>query len=262
MIDTHTHIYSDEFIEDIDTVIERAQKNGVKYILLPNVDAPSLNEIKQTVSNYPGYCLPMYGLHPTSVDDNYKENLAMIFSEAECNGDAIAVGEIGLDLYWDKTWQEQQVKAFEWQIDYAQAHNLPMSIHCRNAYALLFGVLSNYDAEKIVGSLHCFSGTAEDAQHVVEKYPNLMFGFNGTLTYKTSHLRDILKQIPHNRILFETDAPYLSPIPHRGKRNEPSYLTKVAACAAEVLSLSTSEIEKITDANAIRLFRLEASTDK
>lgn len=257
MIDTHTHIDGEEFESDRDQIIDRAKKAGVTKILLPNIDMMSLLALDESCNMYPDICCPMYGLHPTSVAEDYKTQLEAIFMAADVDDRKVGVGEIGLDMYWDDKYREEQKDAFAWQIDYAIGHQLPMSIHIRNAFPEMFEVFGRYDGKLLVGSLHCFSGSEEDAMKCVRDYPNLMFGVNGTLTYKKSLLPEIFaKHIPFDRVLIETDAPYLSPLPHRGERNEPSFLPLVIKKLAEVYNKTEIDVERMTDANATKLFGL------
>lgn len=256
MIDTHTHIYSSEFAQDIAEVVQRAIDAGVHSILLPNCDVASLREITDTCKQFPQTCKPMFGLHPTCVTDNFRSDLETIFKAAEEYGDFVAVGEIGLDLYWDQSMLAQQQEAFAWQIDYAIRKGLPMSIHCRNAFEEMHSTLAAFNPNDIVGVLHCFSGTSGDAERIVSQYPHLMFGFNGTFTYKNSTLPETIKLIPTDRIVVETDAPYLAPVPLRGKRNEPSNIPIIIERMAEALGISPQQLEQITDSNATRMFNL------
>lgn len=257
MIDTHTHIDGEEFEQDRNEVISKAKEAGITHILLPNIDTMSLLAMDESCNLYPDICHPMYGLHPTSVADDYKQQLEYIFAAADVDKRIVGVGEIGLDLYWDDKYKAEQAEAFKWQIDYAIKHQKPMSIHIRNAFELMYDVFQNFEAEKLVGSLHCFSGTIDDAKKCTEKYPNLMYGVNGTFTYKNSPLPQIFAEvIPLEKVLLETDAPYLSPLPNRGKRNEPSNLKFVLKKVAETYNISLAEAEQITDANAHRLFNI------
>lgn len=256
MIDTHTHIDGEEFSADLPEVVERAKAAGVKAVFLPNIDERSLDAMDSACREYPDFCFPMYGLHPTEVRENYLEQLDVIFKRAENDSRMIAVGEIGLDLYWDKSMAVQQTDAFSRQIEYALSHDMPMSIHIRNAFELMFEVFSHFDGKSLVGSLHCFSGTREDAERVVADYPNLMFGANGTFTYKKSALPEIFSSvIPVDKVLLETDAPYLSPLPYRGKRNEPSYVKRVLVALAQAYGISEEEMERISEDNTRRLFK-------
>ena len=256
MIDTHTHLFVEQFDDDRSEVIARAKQAGVECTIQPNVSVESLERLAALCDAEPAFCRPLYGLHPTDLTENYMAELEAIFRFADERGDMIGVGEIGLDFYWDKSLAAQQIDAFRRQIDISIERQLPMSIHVREAFATLWEVLSDYDPEKLVGSLHCFSGTADDAQLLVDKYPNLMIGLNGSHTYKKSITPEILSIVPINRILLETDAPYLAPIPNRGKRNEPAYVRLVAEHIVNLLNTTTDEIERVTTDNAKRLFRL------
>ena len=257
MIDTHTHIDGEEFEQDRDEIIARAKQAGVSRILLPNIDTMSLLAMDESCNLYPDICSPMYGLHPTSVDADYQQQLQFIFEAAKVDKRIVGIGEIGLDLYWNDTFCQQQADAFKWQINYAIEHHLPMSIHIRNAFDLMYEVFSQFNSQLLVGSLHCFSGSDADAKRCISSYPNLMYGVNGTFTYKKSELpRIFAENIPIDKVLLETDAPYLSPIPHRGKRNEPSYLPLILQKLSEVYELPVDEVEQITDNNARQLFKL------
>ncbi len=255
MIDTHTHIYGERFTADLDEVINRATSAGVVAMILPNEDEKSLSDVARVCAQYK-QCLPLYGLHPTSVTENYVHQLDEIFQFAQQQTNVVGVGEIGLDLYWDKTHLREQKDAFCTQLRYAQAHNLPVSIHIRDAFEALYECLHDFQPDDIRGSLHCFSGTLDDALRLEKRYPNLYFGFNGTCTYKKSHLPSVAAQLPLEKLLLETDAPYLSPVPHRGKRNEPSYLPFVAQTLAAAKSLDVATIMQATHNNAKRLFSL------
>lgn len=257
MIDTHTHIYTKEFTADVDDVIANAQSNGVSKILLPNVDVKSLTHIAELCDKYPGVCYPMYGLHPTDMTKDYEQELSTIFTFAEQRGDMVGVGEIGLDLYWSDELKAEQEQAFRLQVDYAIKHRLPMSIHIRNAFDMFWNIMNDYNPSDIEGVLHCFSGDEDDARRAVEHYPNLMFGVNGTITYKNSKLPEIFRKlIPLSRVLLETDAPYLSPIPNRGKRNEPSNLLYVRDFLGLIYEKKAEEICRETDKNACQMFKI------
>lgn len=256
MIDTHTHIYGKEFADDIEDVVERARRVGVEAIILPNENEKSLEALASMCDKYKGYCFPLYGLHPTEVTKDYQLQLNEIFAFAKERNDSKGIGEIGLDLYWDQSMITEQIEAFAWQIDYSIQNNLPMSIHCRNAYEQLFNVFAQFPQNKLVGSLHCFSGTMDDAKRLMTLYPNILFGVNGTFTYKKSQLPEIFKTIPLEKVILETDAPYLSPLPYRGKRNEPSYMQYVVQTIAQVYNKSVSDVQFITTENARNLFRL------
>lgn len=257
MIDTHTHIDGEEFEQDRDDIIARAKQAGVKAILLPNIDMMSLLAMDESCNLYPDICKPMYGLHPENVDENYMSQLEAIFMAADADDRKVGVGEIGLDLHWDDKYKKEQIEAFKWQIGYAIEHKLPMSIHVRDAFAELYEVFAGYNASELVGVLHCFSGGEEDAKRCVAEYPGMMFGVNGTFTYKKSMLPDIFsKHVPIDRVVLETDAPYLAPVPFRGKKNEPSYLPKIAESLADAYGMTVDEVERVTDSNAIRMYGL------
>lgn len=256
MIDTHTHIYAEQFDSDRSEVVARALSAGVSKMLIPNEDADSLTAVAQLCREYSGTCFPLYGLHPTSVGTDYAEQIQRIFAYGEEQGNMVGVGEIGLDLYWDKSTAELQAQAFAQQIQYAIERKLPMSVHIRNAFELFYEVASHFDASQLVGSLHCFAGSGSDAERIVATYPHLMFGFNGTCTYKNSPIEEQLRHVPLSRIVLETDAPYLAPVPHRGKRNEPSFVPLVAQKIAAVTGKSLSEVEASTTQNALSLFSL------
>ena len=257
MIDTHTHIYTKEFSEDIDIVIARAIESGVKKILLPNVDVGSLQQIDELCRRYEGVCYPMYGLHPTDMTKNYKQELETIFTFAEQKGNMVGVGEIGLDLYWSEELRYEQEQAFRWQVDYAIKHQKAMSIHIRNAFDMFWQIMDDYNPKDIRGVLHCFSGTSEDAYIVITEFPNLLIGVNGTITYKKSTLPDIFREhVPLDRVVIETDAPYLSPVPNRGKRNEPSNLVYVCECLAQIYHVEAQEISQKTDENACSMYKI------
>ena len=229
----------------------------MKKILLPNVDVGSLQQIDELCRRYEGVCYPMYGLHPTDMTKNYKQELETIFTFAEQKGNMVGVGEIGLDLYWSEELRYEQEQAFRWQVDYAIKHQKPMSIHIRNAFDMFWQIMDDYNPKDIRGVLHCFSGTSEDAYIVITEFPNLLIGVNGTITYKKSTLPDIFREhVPLDRVVIETDAPYLSPVPFRGKRNETSYVKRVAVRLAELYDTEIGEVEQQTTLNALKVFKI------
>ena len=253
MIDTHAHIYAKEFDEDRKEVVNRAIEFGVSKILLPNIDTQSINGITQLVNLYPDYCYRMMGLHPCSVSDNYREELTVIKKELDTER-CIAVGEIGIDLYWDKSTQNIQERAFLEQCQWAMDADLPIVIHSRESTTLLLDILDTHFKEGISGVFHCFGGTEEEARRMVER--NMYMGIGGVVTFKNTTLRDVLKTVPLERLVLETDSPYLSPVPYRGKRNESSYLAHIANQLSDVYGLSITEIDSITTSNALNLFKL------
>ncbi|MDO4461757.1 MAG: TatD family hydrolase [Bacteroidia bacterium] len=259
MIDTHTHIYGSEFVQDIDLVVSRAKEANCKHIILPATNENSIEEVAKLCAKYPDICKAMYGLHPTDIEiERWEEQLDNIVSRIEMErGEIIGVGEIGLDLhYGDETIGAQRV-AFERQLVLARDLDLPVSMHIRDAYEEFWPIISRFGEDEIRGSLHCFSGSLEDAQRALEMFPKLVLGVGGTLTYKKSTLPEIFKHIPLERVVIETDAPYLAPVPLRGKRNEPAYLTHVIDMLSDIYEKSCSEIERITDENACRVFALK-----
>ncbi|MDO5571813.1 MAG: TatD family hydrolase [Bacteroidales bacterium] len=254
MIDTHSHIYGEEFDLDREQVIERALEQGLEKIVLANVDNDSLPRIIKTCEEYPSICIPTIGLHPTSVDDNFQSNLDTLFNSIDiCKW--FAIGEIGLDLYWDTKYREQQIIAFEQQIEIALRMNLPVIVHIRNAFEDLHNVMSKYKNRNLSGVIHSFSGDVNDVD-LIKSFGNFYFGINGIVTFKKSELKELIPIIGIENIILETDSPYLSPVPYRGKRNESSYVVKIAEEIARTLDISLEEVNRITTKNAEFLFSL------
>lgn len=255
MIDTHTHIYEDKFADDIAEVIGRAKTAGVTKMLLPSCTLADSSQVKNLCERFPDECFAMYGLHPTEMGDNPMEEAEAIMDYAESNAlPRVGVGEIGLDLHWDKTRRDEQVEVLKWQLRYAYDNNLPTSIHCRDAVWLLMEVLTEMGGHLPAGSLHCFTGSVDEAKVICRKWPQLMFGFGGSCTYKNSKVAEVALAIPFTSILTETDAPYLTPVPHRGERNEPSFIPLVVNKLAETLNKPAEEVAQQTHDNAMRLF--------
>jgi TatD DNase family protein len=254
LIDTHAHLYAEEFDNDLEAVIQNAVGSNVKYILCPNVDSESLSALDQLCEKYPGYCLPMMGLHPTSVKENYKDELETVRMRLfESPEDTYkAVGEIGIDLYWDKTFKKQQEEAFAQQLEWAETLNLPVAIHSRDSFDAIMEVLQNF--KKTRGVFHCFSGNIEQAGQVVEK--GFLLGIGGVVTFKNAGLDKVVQAIDLSHIVLETDAPYLAPMPFRGKRNESAYVSLVAQRIAQIKDISYAQVCEITSVNAIKLFNL------
>ncbi len=253
LIDTHSHIYADDFSEDISDVIDRAQKNGVQKILLPNIDADSIPKMHSLVTSYPGYCVPMMGLHPTSVTENYKEELALcrewlLKSEYKY----CAIGEIGIDLYWDKTYKKEQQQVFRTQIEWALELNLPIVIHARESFDEIFEILEEYRNTNLRGVFHSFTGNVEQANHAIEL--GFLLGINGIVTFKNAGLDKTITQIPLQKLMVETDAPYLSPVPKRGKRNESSFVVYTAQKLADIYNVSLQHVAEVTNENAKKMF--------
>ena len=253
MIDTHSHIYSEEFDSDRNEVILRAQKAGVTKIILPNVDSESLPRMLQLESEYPGYCFAAIGLHPTSVKENYAEELAIVKKELE-RREYIAIGEIGIDLYWDKSFLKEQIQVFVQQIEWALEYNLPVIIHVRDSFRETMDILEQFRGKGLEGVFHSFTGTIDQAREIIE-FGGFYIGINGIVTFKNSGLDAVVEQIDAQYLLLETDAPYLTPTPFRGKRNESEHLTLIAAKLATIFNINFNQITEITTKNAYKLFK-------
>jgi TatD DNase family protein len=254
MIDTHSHIYSEEFDTDHFEIIQRAKSVGIQHIILPNVDSESLPRMLKLESEFPGYCHAAIGLHPTSVNENFEAELKIVENELKSRN-WIAVGEIGIDLYWDKTYYRQQVIALNQQIEWAIKLNLPVIIHIRDSFDETLQVMAQYQHSGLKGIFHSFTGTCEQAEKLLE-YEGFMLGINGVITFKNSGLTTTLEKVPLSRLVLETDAPYLTPVPHRGKRNESSYIRLIAEKLSEIYKVPYYQIENQTTENAMKIFRL------
>lgn len=252
IIDTHSHIFDETFSNDIDDVILRAKQAGVAAVLLPNIDTESIKEVNSLAERHKGYCLPMMGLHPTSVTKDWKKDLNII-KEQFSRHQYIAVGEIGIDLYWDTSLAEEQKSAFEEQLRWSIEYNLPVSIHCRNAVMESVECIKKVGADKLKGSFHSFGGNSEELQVVLD-LKNFYIGINGTVTYKNSTLPTVLQDADLSRIMVETDAPYLPPVPYRGKRNEPSYTSYIVDKLCDIYNTNKDDVENTTSNNAKKLF--------
>jgi TatD DNase family protein len=253
LIDTHTHIYLPEFDADRDEAVKRAKGNGVSKMLLPNIDLLSVERMLSAVAKYPGMCYPMIGLHPTSVNEDYLSQLDELESLLPKHK-FVAIGEIGIDLYWDKTFREEQLVAFRRQIALAIANNLPVVVHSRQAFPEVFAVLGEFKGQPLKGVLHAFSGNINDARKAVEM--GFMIGVGGIVTFKNSGLDKTIKEVGPQNLILETDSPYLTPAPFRGKRNESSYLCIINKKLSEIFGLSLEEIATITYSNSVSLFNL------
>ena len=252
MIDTHTHIYLEHFDEDREMTIARAKEAGFTKLLLPNVDLETIDRMHDVCDQYQDYCFPMMGLHPTSVTPNWKEDLKIIRSWFD-KRKYIAVGEIGIDLYWDKTYIEEQKLAFIEQLRWSIEMDLPVVIHTRDAFPEVFECLDIVGAHNLRGVFHSFGGNRGKLERALQ-YKNFMLGINGVITYKNAKLRDYINITPIERIITETDAPYLTPVPFRGERNEPAYIRYVVETLAEAYQLPIETVAKITAENAERMF--------
>ncbi len=253
LTDTHTHLYSEAFSEDRDSMMQRAFNAGVGRFFIPAIDSGYTKAMYELEREYPDQVFLMMGLHPTSVKENYLDELAHVERQFE-KRKFFAVGEIGIDLYWDVSTLEIQRIAFKRQIQLAKKYNLPIVIHCRDAFDEIFEVLETERDEKLFGIFHCFTGTYEQAQRAIGFQMKL--GIGGVVTFKNGMIDQFLRQIPLEHIVLETDAPYLSPAPFRGKRNESSYLALVCQKIAEIYTISEKEVAKITTENSKAIFKI------
>ncbi len=253
LIDTHAHLYAKAFENDRAAMIERAQQVGVQQFLLPNIDESSIAGMLELEEEYPGRCFPMMGLHPCSVKENYLSDLAWVRKWLD-QRDFIAIGEIGIDLYWDKTFVEQQKAAFLHQVEWALEFDRPIVVHARESLDLLIELVKEVGDSNLRGVFHCFTGNVAQAEAIMEL--GLYLGIGGVVTFKNGGVDKTLAEISLDRIILETDAPYLAPVPHRGKRNESAYVQEVADKLASIKGLSTGKVAEITSENAQKLFNL------
>jgi len=254
-IDTHTHLFSEKFDADQSQTVQRAIDSGVERMLLPNIDETTLDTMFALCDRFPKNCFPMVGLHPCSVGKNIDHQLTIIQDALwrEVNR-CVAVGEIGMDLYWDTTFVEEQKIAFRQQIEWAKQLNIPIAIHVREAFKEVLDIIDRLNDERLRGVFHCFTGDIHQAQHILA-YGGFYLGIGGVVTYKKSiQLQEVLSQISPQYIVLETDSPYLAPVPHRGKRNESSFLIHIAEKLGDIYQISTRELAKITTYNAEKLF--------
>lgn len=253
LIDSHAHIYLEQFNSDIDEVIGRAKDVGLEYILMPNIDDTSVEDMLELASRSEGYCLPMMGLHPCSVDKHFEKQLYKVEDWLKQES-FIAIGEMGTDLYWDKTYWAQQQEAFKIQIGLAKEYSLPFVIHCRDSIDETIELISELNSPELTGVFHCFTGSVEQAKKITEM--GFYLGIGGVSTFKNGGLEPVLKEIDLEFMVLETDSPYLAPVPYRGKRNEPAYTDLVAQRISDVREHSKEETALITTANARKLFNL------
>lgn len=253
LIDTHTHIYDPDFDTDRADVMQRAVDAGVSLMLMPNVDASTIQPMLKTFEQFPENTRVMIGLQPEEVKGDYRQVLALMEKELE-RDIYIGVGEIGLDLYWSTTFEKEQRDAFETQLEWAKQLHLPLSIHCRNAFGLMARILEKKQDGGLQGVMHCFTGTEEEAHAYLDLGFHL--GLGGVTTYKNCAVKDYLRNIPLNRVVLETDAPYLSPVPHRGQRNEPAFMADTAKKLAEYLDLPIERLAETTTNNVKLLFNI------
>lgn len=255
LIDTHTHLYEESFAQDLESVIKRANNNGVYRMYIPNVDETTIKPLISLCEKY-DCCIPMMGLHPTSVKGNYIESLSIIKDTLFQNPEKFcAVGEIGIDLYWDKEFLEQQIIAFEQQIVWALELEKPFIVHARKSFDEIYRSLKTINKKQYKGIFHCFGGDLRQAKTVIEM--GFKIGIGGVLTFKNSKLSEIVKQIDIKDIVLETDSPYLAPVPHRGKRNESAYILDIAKFVAEVKEMPLEQVAEITTQTALNIFENE-----
>ena len=252
-IDTHTHLYLNDFNEDRNEIITEALNLNIKKLLLPNIDSSTIDDLIQLCEKNKNVCYPMIGLHPCSVNENFQGELHNLHNYIK-QINPIAIGEIGIDLYWDKTTLNEQLEAFKQQIKWAKDYNLPIVIHARESYKEIFDVLDKINDDQLSGVFHCFSSSLSDAQHILN-YGGFKLGIGGVVTFKNAGLDKTLSKIPLENIILETDSPYLAPAPYRGKRNKSSYIALIAKKISEIYNLKISEIEKITTKNACEIFK-------
>lgn len=251
LTDTHTHLYSEQFDDDRNEMINRAINLGVTRFFIPAIDSTYTQKMYNLEKQFPENIFLMIGLHPTHVKENYKEELAFVESEL-ANRKFYAVGEIGIDLYWDKTFLKQQQEAFQYQIQLAKKYDLAINIHCRNAFDEVFEILEQEKGDNLFGIFHCFTGDFNQAKHAIDL--NMKLGIGGVATFKNGKIDQFLNKIDLQHIVLETDSPYLAPVPHRGKRNESSYTLLVAQKLAEIYQVSVEEIAEITTQNSQQIF--------
>ncbi len=259
MIDTHTHLDGEEFTDDRQEVVERARKAGVCKVFIPAIDLPSVTTVLDVCAAYPGYAFPMIGLHPEEVRADYQtvlDEMKLLMTDnlqSTSQPHFIAVGEVGLDYYWSREFEKEQLEAFEQQVQWSIETRLPLMIHCRKAQQEMVRILKCYEKELPGGVFHCFTGNEKEAAELL-RFDRFLLGIGGVLTFKKSHLPEVIRDIPLERIVLETDSPYMAPVPMRGKRNEPAFTVYVLEKMAEAYGLPVEEVARETTANAVRLF--------
>lgn len=251
LIDTHSHIYSDEFQNDLDEVVQNAYNNQVKKIVLPNINSGSIKRLLDLSDSYPHICYPLMGLHPTSVFKDYKEELKTIEYWLE-KRKFYGIGEIGIDLYWDKTYINEQKDVFRFQLKMAKQNKLPVVIHLRDSFDEVFEIVKEEQNGELNGIFHCFGGNETEAKKIIDL--GFFIGIGGVITFKNSNINEVISKVSLENIVLETDSPYLAPVPKRGKRNESAYLVYVAQKVAEVFQVSVENVAEVTTSNARNLF--------
>lgn len=252
LVDTHAHIYLDEFEGSVEEVVQNAKEAGVDRIYLPNIDSGTIEDMIRLEQLYSGFFYPMMGLHPTSVQENYMAELETIERWLDKRSFS-AVGEVGIDLYWDDTYQKEQEHAFEIQLKWAKEKNMPVVIHSRESFQEIFNVVDRLNDDRLYGIFHSFAGNIEEARHAIDL--GFKLGINGIVTFKNSSLDEVVSHIDINHLVLETDSPFLAPVPRRGKRNESAYLKYIAQKIAEIKKLTLEDVAAITTRNALNVFR-------
>ena len=253
LIDTHTHLFSSQFDDDRHLIVQNAIDKGVSKMLLPNINSQTIDAMHKLCADFPTHCYPMMGLHPCDVKENYLEELQIVKSYLD-KGSYVAVGEIGIDLYWDKDTLDIQKEAFRQQLIWAKEYNLPVAIHIRESFDEVFEIIEEINDDHLSGVFHCFTGNEAQAKKAIEL--GFMLGVGGVVTFKNSGLDKTLKNLDLNHLILETDSPYLAPTPHRGQRNESSFLPLIAQKLAEIYEINVEEVAKVTSHNANTLFKL------
>ena len=253
LVDSHSHLFLEEFADDLPQVIARAQAAGVTHIFMPNIDSTTIEPMLRVCARYRGYCFPMMGLHPTSVQADYEKELEIVARQLALPNEFVAIGEIGIDLYWDKTYLEEQLLVFRRQIEWALEYDLPIVIHCRDAFDYIYKVMEAYKSAPLKGIFHSFTGSAAEASRILE-FPGFYIGINGVVTFKKSTLPQALQEVPLERIVLETDSPYLTPVPNRGKRNESANVKDTLAKIAEIYRQPPEEVASVTTGNSLKVF--------
>lgn len=256
-IDTHTHLDGEEFREDLPEVVKRAQEAGVSKVFVPAIDLPSVKTVMEVCRQYPGYAYPMIGLHPEEVKSDWQQVLSGMKPLLDSSdGEVIAIGEVGLDYYWSREFEQEQLAAFEEQVRWSVETRLPLMIHCRKAQNEMVTLLKRYKADLPGGVFHCFTGNAREAEELLQ-FDRFVLGIGGVLTFKKSHLPEVLPAVvPLDRIVLETDSPYMAPVPMRGKRNESAYVKYVLEKLAESYAVAPEVIAEATNANVERVFKI------
>ena len=251
-IDTHAHLYLDQFNDDLDEVINNAINDGVERMYLPNIDSNTIEAMNDLVEKFPNNCFPMIGLHPSDVKENFKKELAIVEREAKTKK-YIAIGEIGIDLYWDKTFLTQQQEAFASQLELAKSMGLPVAIHARDSFDEIFEVLDAHNDDSLRGVLHCFTGNLDQANRIIN-YGGFKLGIGGVATFKNGGLDKVIPHVDLKHLVLETDAPFLAPMPYRGKRNESKYIPIIADKIAQFQGIKIEEVAEVTTNSALELF--------